>query len=194
MDCWLKPERENIAWFAREIVILSAFAKNVRDLWFFMALFGCLKWPEMRAVALKLIANMHDGHARQEFSIPVVDFARVFAPGASSAELEKVEQRGSINFTAQSETGGTFKLAEGARATFDLGREGLVMRVPTQLSGQYEVRTDAFRITFNKGEELEGCKRLFVLVCNRVVSVDVSSKRVDVHLPSKLFDLCVEFE
>jgi hypothetical protein len=159
-----------------------------------MALFGCLKWPEMRPVALKLIERMHGGHARLEFSIPVVDFARVFAPGAANAELEKVEQRGDIHFTARGERSGTFKLAEGERATFDLGREGLVMRVPTLLSGQYEIRPDAFRITFNKGEELEGCKRLFVLVCNRVLSVDVSAKRVDVHLPSKLFDLCVEFE
>lgn len=159
-----------------------------------MALFGCLKWPEMRPVALELIASMHNGHARHEFSIPVVDFARIFAPGASPAELEKVAQRGNINFTARSETGGTFKLAEGARATFDLGREGLVMRVPPQLGGQYEISPEAFRIAFNKGEELEGCKRLFVLVCNRVLSVDVSSRRVDVHLPSKLFDLCVEFE
>lgn len=159
-----------------------------------MALFGCLKWPEMRPVALKLIANMHDGHARKEFSIPVADFARIFAPGASSAELEKVAQRGNIHFTANADKGGTFKLAEGARATFDLGREGLVMRVPAQLSGQYEIRPNAFHIAFNKGEELEGCKRIFVLVCNRVLSVDVSSERVDVHLPSKLFDLCVEFE
>jgi len=159
-----------------------------------MALFGCLKWPEMRPVALRLIARMHDGHARREFSIPVVDFARVFAPQAPAAELEKVALRGDIQFMAQHETGGTFELAEGPRATFDLGREGLVMRVPTQLRGQYEVRPDAFHITFKQGAELEGCKRLFVLVCNRVLSVDVSSKRVDVRLPSKLFDLCVEFE
>jgi hypothetical protein len=159
-----------------------------------MSLFGCLKWPEMRPVALRLIERMHDGHARREFSIPVVDFARIFAPGASSAELEKVAQRGDIHFMAQDEKGGTFKLAEGPRATFDLGREGLVMRVPAQLSGQYELRPEAFHIAFNKGEELEGCKRLFVLVCNRVVSVDVSSERVDVRLPSRLFDLCVEFE
>jgi hypothetical protein len=159
-----------------------------------MSLFGCLKWPEMRAVALGLIERMHDGHARREFSIPVVDFARIFAPGASSAELEKVAQRGDIHFTAQHENRGIFKLAEGPRATFDLGREGLAMRVPAQLSGKYELRPDAFHIAFNKGEELEGCKRLFVLVCNRVVSVDVSSERVDVRLPSRLFDLCVEFE
>jgi hypothetical protein len=148
----------------------------------------------MRPVALRLIERMHDGHTRREFSIPVVDFVRVFAPGASSVELEKVARRGDIHFTAEAETSGTFKLAEGARATFDLGREGLAMRVPEQLSGQYELHPRAFHIAFNRGEELEGCKRLFVLVCNRVVSVDVSSERVDVRLPSRLFDLCVEFE
>ncbi|HYJ45647.1 MAG TPA: hypothetical protein VEV81_03465 [Pyrinomonadaceae bacterium] len=159
-----------------------------------MALFGCLKWPEMRAVTLRLIERMHEGHDRREFSIPVLDFVRVFAPGAKEAELQKVAERGDIHFHADSASGGTFRLAEGPRATFDLGREGLAMRLPERMSGRYLIRPSAFQITFEGGEELEGCKRLFVLVCNRVVSVDVSSERVEVHLPSKLFDLCVEFE
>ena len=68
------------------------------------------------------------------------------------------------------------------------------MRVPARMSGHYKIRPSAFHIEFNSGEELEGCKRLLMLMCNRVVSVDVSSERVDIHLPSKLFDLCVEFE
>lgn len=159
-----------------------------------MAIFSCLKWPEMRAVTLKLIERMHEGHARGQFSIPVVDFVSVFAPNALPAELEKVAERGSIHFTAESAMGGTFQLNAGPRATFDLGREGLSMRVPERMSGHYELRPSAFHIDFQRGEELEGCKRLFALICNRVVSVDVSSERVDVHLPSKLFDLCVEFE
>ncbi|HEX8843111.1 MAG TPA: hypothetical protein VF791_00495 [Pyrinomonadaceae bacterium] len=159
-----------------------------------MAIFGCLKWPEMRGVTIRLIERMHEGHAHQEFSIPVLDFVRVFAPGASESELEKVAARGEIHFRADGERTGTFRLARGPRATFDLGREGLAMRVPERMSGKYELRPDAFRIVFNGGEELQGCKRLLLLVCNRVLSVDVSNKRVDVHLPSKLFDLCVEFE
>lgn len=159
-----------------------------------MAIFGCLKWPEMREVTIKLIERMHEGHARKDFSIPVVEFVRVFAPGAIKSELDKVAERGDIHFRADSEKGGTFELAVGARATFELGREGLAMRVPERMSGKYEIRPSAFRITFKEGEELEGCKRLFALICNRVISVDVSDKRVDVHLPSKLFDLCVEFE
>lgn len=159
-----------------------------------MAIFGCLKWPEMRGVTIKLIERMHEGHERREFSIPVVDFVRVFAPEAVESELEKVAERGDIHFRADSETGGTFELATGARATFELGREGLAMRVPERMSGRYEISPSAFRITFTEGEELEGCKRILALICNRVVSVDVSDKRVYVHLPSKLFDLCVEFE
>jgi hypothetical protein len=159
-----------------------------------MALFSCLKWPEMRPVTLKLIERMHEGHAQGQFSIPVVDFARLFAPGAEASEMAKVAERGDIQFTAKMENGGIFRLAEGARATFELGREGLAMRIPARMSGQYAIRPTAFQITFKEGEELEGCKRLFVLVCNRVVSVDVSSERVDVRLPSRLFDLCVEFE
>jgi hypothetical protein len=159
-----------------------------------MAIFSCLKWPEMRAVTIKLVERMHEGHARGQFSIPVVDFVRVFAPGAEESELAKVAERGDIHFIAETESGGKFRLAEGARATFELGREGLAMRVPERMSGRYEIRPSAFRIEFKRGEELEGCKRLLMLVCNRVVSVDVSSERVDIHLPSKLFDLCVEFE
>jgi hypothetical protein len=147
----------------------------------------------MRGVTLELIARMHEGHGRGRFSIPVVDFARVFAPGARESELLKVAARGDIHFMADDADGGTFALAEGARAAFDLGRDGLVMRVPARMSGSYKVRAEAFSIKFNKGEELEGCKRLLVLVCNRVVSVDVSSVRVDVHLPGRIFDLCVEF-
>ena len=159
-----------------------------------MAIFGCLKWPEMRGVTIALIERMHEGHARREFSIPVVDFVRVFAPGAIESELEKVAERGDIHFRADSETSGTFELATGPRATFELGREGLAMRLPERMSGRYEIRPSAFHITFNQGEELEGCKRILALICNRVISVDVSSERVEVRLPSKLFDLCVEFE
>jgi hypothetical protein len=159
-----------------------------------MAIFSCLKWPEMRALTLRLIERIHEGHAHGQFSIPVVDFVSVFAPGALPAELAKVAERGSIHFMADSSNGGTFQLNEGPRATFDLGREGLHMRVPERMSGHYEIRPSAFHIDFKSGEELEGCKRLIMLICNRVVSVDVSSERVDVHLPSKLFDLCVEFE
>lgn len=146
-------------------------------------------------MAIELIRRMHEGHATgQGFSIPVVDFARIFAPGAPAAELEKVAERGDINFAPLSQSGGTFTLAEGPRALFDLGREGLVMRVPVRMSGRYTLRPDAFHIEFNKREELEGCKRLLMLVCNRVLSVEVSSSRVDVRLPSRFFDLCVEFE
>ena len=159
-----------------------------------MPIFNCLQWPEMRGVARELIMRMHEGHARRRFSIPVVDFARVFAPGAREAELLKVQQRGDIHFTADVDNGGTFQLAEGARAIFDLGREGLVMRIPVRMSGRYEIHPGAFSITFNEGEELEGCKRILLLVCNRVVRVDVSQQRVDVHSHSRLFDLCVEFE
>jgi hypothetical protein len=158
-----------------------------------MALFNCMKWPEMRAVALALIASMHEGHERGRFQIPVVDFVRVFAPGASASELAKVATRGEIDFKAATKSGGTFSLAKGARAMFDLHREGLVMRLPVRMSGTYKLRPGAFHIEFKEGEELEGCKRILMLICNRVISVDVSDKRVDVHLPNELLDLCVEF-
>jgi hypothetical protein len=159
-----------------------------------MALFNCLKWPEMRRVALELIAAVHEGHGRGRFSIPVVDFARVFAPGASRSELTRVATRGDIHFTADGENGGTFTLAKGERALFDLRREGLLMRIPASMSGRYELRPGAFHIEFNEGEELEGCKHVLVLICNRVISVEVSDTGVDVRLPNKLLDLCVEFE
>ncbi len=159
-----------------------------------MSLFDCLKWPEMKAVAVELVSRIHEGHGRGAFSIPVVDFARVFAPAAPLSELEKVSERGDIHFRRGGERDGTFQLAKGPRALFDLGREGLVMRIPERMSGLYSLSAGAFHIEFNRGEELEGCKRLLLLVCNRVVSVDVSASRVDVHLPSRVFDLCVEFE
>jgi hypothetical protein len=174
---------------------MTGYNLYVLDFILNMSLFNCLKWPEMREVARELVARMHAGHkSGREFSIPVVDFARIFAPEAPDSELEKVSARGNINFEPTSEQGGTFALAEGPRALFDLGREGLVMRVPHRMSGRYTLTPGAFHIEFKKGEELEGCKRLMILVCNRVVSVDVSERRVDVHLPSRLFDLCVEFE
>jgi hypothetical protein len=159
-----------------------------------MSLFNCLKWPEMREVACDLINRIHEGHARRRFSIPVVDFVGVFAPHARREELAQIAMRGDLQFIAEHETGGIFTLAAGERALLDLGREGLVMRLPVRMSGRYEIRPEAFRVEFNKGEELEGCKRLLLLVCNRVIAVDVSKARVDVHMPSKLFDLCVEFD
>lgn len=160
-----------------------------------MSLFNCLKWPEMRGVAIELVRRMHEGHqGGAEFSIPVVDFARIFAPGAPASELEKVSKRGDISFVPVDQDGGTFALAKGPRALFDLGREGLVMRINERMAGRYTLSDGAFHIEFSEGEELEGCKRLLLLVCNRVVSVDVSEKRVDVHLPARFLDLCVEFE
>lgn len=146
-------------------------------------------------MAVELITRMHEGHASgAEFSIPVVDFARIFAPGAPAEELAKVSARGDIHFKPAGESAGAFSLAEGPRALFDLGRDGLVMRINERMSGAYTLSPDAFRIEFNRGEELEGCKRLLMLVCNRVVSVEVTGRRVDVHLPTRILDLCVEFE
>ncbi len=155
--------------------------------------FTRLKWPEMRTVALELIARMHRGHESKSFSIPVVDFVSVFAPDAPAGELEKVAERGDLVFTADGAQDGSFTLAEGERALFDLRREGLVLRIPVLMSGRYELRPQAFTVYFNQDQELEGCKRILLLVCNRVKSVDVSNERVDVRLPGKIFDLCVEF-
>ena len=159
-----------------------------------MAIFDCLKWPEMRAAALELIARMHEGHAGGgPFAIPAVEFVRIFSPGADAGELEKIAARGDIQFRPDSPDGGTFQLAPGERALFDLHRDALVLRIPVRMSGRYELRPGAFRIDFNPGEELEGCKRLLLLICNRVVSVEVSPERVDVRAPQRIFDLCVEF-
>ena len=111
----------------------------------FMALFTCLKWPEMGTVALQLIAHMHEGHAHAEFSIPVVEFVSIFSPSASVEELAEVAACGDLYFTADSPDGGTFTLAEGNHALFALHREGLVLRIPVRMSGQYELRPGAFR-------------------------------------------------
>jgi hypothetical protein len=155
--------------------------------------FTRLKWPEMRAVALELIGRVHGGHARGVFRVPVADFVSVFSRDASEAELRKVRARGDLLFAAETERGGSFKLAEGERATFDLHREGLVLRIPRRVSGRYSLRPGAFRVEFTPGEELEGCKRLVLLVCNRVLSVDVSGAGVEVGSTHRLFDLRVEF-
>ncbi|MBA2339796.1 MAG: hypothetical protein H0V88_05335 [Pyrinomonadaceae bacterium] len=155
--------------------------------------FARLKWPEMRPLAEELIARIHAGHAQGNFSMPVVDFVRVFSPDASEAELAKVAGRGALEFTSDASECGAFQLPEGARATFDLGREGFVLRIPVRMSGRYEVFADGFRVLFNEGEELEGCKRLFLLVCNRIITVDVTTERIYAHAHVKLLDMCVEF-
>jgi hypothetical protein len=155
--------------------------------------FTRLKWPEMRAVALDLVARMHAGHAGGVFRVPVVDFVGVLARDASEDELRKVRARGDLMFAAETAEGGSFRLAEGERALFDLHREGLVIRIPRRVAGRYALRPGAFRVEFNAGEELEGCKRVVLLVCNRVISVDVSAERVEVRAPRRLFDLVVEF-
>lgn len=155
--------------------------------------FTRLRWPEMRAVALELVARVHAGHARGVFRVPVADFVGVLARDASEAELRKVRERGDLMFAAETDAGGSFTLAEGERALFDLHREGLVIRIPRRVGGRYYLRPGAFRVEFTPGEELEGCKRVVLLVCNRVVSVDVSDSRVEVRAPRRLFDLVVEF-
>ena len=147
----------------------------------------------MRAVALELVARVHEGHARGVFRVPAADFVALFAHDARPAELRKVRARGDLMFAAESDAGGSFRLAEGERALFDLHRDGLVMRIPRRVSGRYELLPDAFRVHFNRGEELEGCKRLVALVCNRVRAVEVTPRRVDVRLSVSVLDMCVEF-
>lgn len=146
----------------------------------------------MRPVALELVARVHEGHEHGIFRIPVVDFVAVFSHDARPEELRKVRERGDLMFAAENDRGGSFKLAEGERALFDLHREGLVLRIPERVSGRYTLRPGAFRVEFNAGNELEGCKRVLLLVCNRVLSVDVSGERVEVRSPHRIFDLLVE--
>src|SRR5438270_13302789 len=98
-----------------------------------------LKWPEMRPVAHELIERMHEGHARGRFTIPVVDFVRVFAPQADASELAKLRARGALTFNKDAPDGGTFTLAPGVRTVLDLHREGLSIRVPVRLAGRYTV-------------------------------------------------------
>lgn len=153
-----------------------------------------LKWPEMRPVAHELIARLHAGHAQEgRFTMPVIDFVRLFAPQAAENELAKLRPRGALTFTPETEDGGTFTLAPGARAQLDLHREGLSLRVPARLAGRYTIRPHAFRITFTPGAELEGCKRVLVPVCNRLTSITVAHDRVDVRSHHRIFDLLVEF-
>ena len=152
-----------------------------------------LKWPEMRPLAHELIARVREGHVRRRFTIPVVDFVRVFAPQAARDELAKLRARGDLTFTADSTDGGTFTLAPGERALLDLRRERLLIRIPARLGGRYTVGTQSFRVAFTPGAELEGCKRLVLLVCNRLTTVEVAHDHVDVRSHLRLFDLLVEF-
>lgn len=147
----------------------------------------------MRAAALELVARVHEGHARGVFRIPAGDFVAVFSRDARPAELGGVRARGDLMFAAETDTSGGFRLPEGERALLDLRREGLVIRIPERVSGRYTLRPGAFRVEFNAGEELEGCKRVVLLVCNRVVSIDVSGERVEARSHRRLFDLLVEF-
>jgi len=152
-----------------------------------------LKWPEMRPLAHELIARMHEGHVQGRFTIPVVDFARVFAPQAHESELAKLRARGALTFLKDASDGGTFTLAPGVRTLLDLHREGLSIRVPARLAGRYTLMARAFRITFTPGAELEGCKRVLLTVCNRLSSVTIAQDRVDVRSHRRIFDLSVEF-
>lgn len=147
----------------------------------------------MRPAALELVARFHEGHARGVFRVPAADFVAAFSRDARPAELRRVRERGDLMFAAETDTRGSFRAAEGHRALLDLRREGLVIRIPERVSGRYFLRPGAFRVEFNAGEELEGCKRLVLLVCNRVLSVDVSGERVEVRSPRRVFDLIVEF-
>ena len=147
----------------------------------------------MRAAALELVARFHEGHARGVFRVPAADFVAAFSRDARPAELRKVRERGDLMFAAETGARGSFKAAEGERALLDLRREGLLIRIPERVSGRYFLRPGAFRVEFNAGEELEGCKRVVLLVCNRLVSIDVSGERVEVRSRQRLFDLLVEF-
>ncbi|MCP9494711.1 MAG: hypothetical protein MSG64_09675 [Pyrinomonadaceae bacterium MAG19_C2-C3] len=160
----------------------------------FMFPFTRLKWREMRPLVLDLIERLHAGHRERHFALPVVDFVRVFAPDASADELAKVAARSSMFFVADGESGGAFTLAEGEQATFDLGRENFHLRIPPKMSGRYELFDSGFRITFTENEQLLGCKRILVLICHRITSVDVTTTHIHTHAPNRMFDLFIEFE
>lgn len=156
--------------------------------------FTRLKWREMQPLVFDLIERISAGQSEPHFELPIADFARVFAPAAPEQEFDAVRARGSIFFVPDSPTTGAFALAEGAQATFDLGREGLHLRIPVKMNGVYEVFDDGFRITFNENAELLGCKRVVVLICNRVTSVDVTRRFVRANAAQKMFDLLIEFD
>ncbi|HEX8071965.1 MAG TPA: hypothetical protein VF546_18600 [Pyrinomonadaceae bacterium] len=151
------------------------------------------RWPEMRPVAHALVAHVQAGHAAGPFTIPVTEFVGLFAPRATAAELAKLRARGDIAFTPDAPDGGTFALAPGARVLLDLHREGLVIRVPARLAGRYAVAADSVRVTFTPGAELEGCKRVLLLVCNRLASVEITHAHVEARSHHRVFDLLVEF-
>jgi hypothetical protein len=157
--------------------------------------FTRLKWAEMRPLVLDLIQRINEGHERGRFSLPVVNFIGVFSPDASLEELAKTRSRGALEFVADSADGGTFHLAAGEPALFELNRENLSLRIPERMSGRYEIYTGGFLVAFTDGEELEGCKRLLLLICNRIASVNVSQERVYTRsVKSRMFDLLIEFE
>ena len=160
----------------------------------FMFPFTRLKWREMRPLVLDLIERLHEGHREPHFALPVIDFVRVFSPDASEDELTKVAARGSMFFVGDGESGGAFALAEGEQATFDLGRESLHLRIPPKMGGRYELFDGGFRITFTENEELMGCKRVLVLICHRILSVDVTTTHIHTHAPNRMFDLFIEFD
>lgn len=157
--------------------------------------FTRLKWAEMYPLVLDLIAQMNDGHTRARFSLPIVDFIGIFSPDASAEELAKTEKRGALEFVADAPNSGTFHLPAGEPALFELNRENLSLRIPERMSGRYELYPGGFLVAFNDGEELEGCKRLLLFICNRIASVNVSQERVYTRsVKSRMFDLLIEFD
>jgi len=151
----------------------------------------CLQRPELRAPVLELIARVQAAHASGEFAMSLADLFATFGLSLSASDQDKLRARGAIQFVRQTESQGEFS---NRGEYLELAAEGgLTLVVPPVLAGDYVTTPSSLILKFVEGSALRGCKRVFVLICQDVIKIDIDEHKLYIDLPGERYDLCFVF-
>ncbi len=151
----------------------------------------CLQRPELRAPVLELIARVQAEHASGEFAILLADLFATFGLSLGASDQDRLRARGAIQFVRQTESQGEFA---NRGEHLELAAEGgLTLVVPPVLAGDYVTTPSSLTLKFVEGSALRGCKRVFVLICQDVIKIDIDEHKLYIDLPGEKYDLCFVF-
>jgi hypothetical protein len=151
----------------------------------------CVPRPELKEPVHELIHRVSHEHRGGAFKIPLTEMFAAFGLSLGEAERNKLRERGDLSFTSAGESHGNFT-NEGRHQELATG-QGLTLVVPEKLAGAYVTTQGSLTLKFAEGSALRGCKRVFVLICQDIIKIDVDEHKLYIDLPGEKYDLCFIF-
>jgi hypothetical protein len=151
----------------------------------------CVARPELKAPVLELIRRVSTEHAGGKFAIPLAEMFEAFGLSLEKTEWKKLHGRGDVKFAPLGKSHGEFS-NKGRKQELTTA-EGLTLIVPETLFGTYVTTRTSLTLKFAEGSALRGCKRIFVLICQDIIKIDVDEHKLYIDLPGEKYDLCFIF-